>query len=73
MLIPGFFGGIPWCPEKPGISLESILNWLYLSFQPGRGRKPASWWEGGPEGLEQKKKIKVDKQEKLYIMGYYEN
>jgi len=45
----------------------------YLSFQPGRGRKPASWWEGGPEGLEQKKKIKVDKQEKLYIMGYYEN
>ena len=33
----------------------------YLSFQPGRGRKPASWWEGGPEGLEQKKKIKVDK------------
>ena len=65
----------PWSNEEgdawevigPGISnwneralLVMVGCWSFI-LEPGRGRKPASWWEGGPEGLEQKKKIKVDK------------
>ena len=53
---PWFFWGDTMVPEKTKDQFRIILNWLYLSFQPGRGRKPASWWEGGPEELEQKKK-----------------
>ena len=54
------------------VYLKSALTLLVnLSFQPGRERKLAS--RGGGWARRAQAKIKVDKLENLYNMGFYEN